>query len=380
MAALSDGIVLDLKRVRETKPTTAQRQRLIEKADEVLKAGPFSVVHKTALPPSGDPHDYMSVGPYWWPDPGKPDGLPYIRRDGRINPEFHGDRYDHTRLSDFARATKHLALAWAISGERRYGDRAALLLRTWFLDPATRMNPHLEFGQAIPGHCTGRGIGIIDTQQLIPLLDAIELLLAGGILSSADGVGLRSWFRAYLDWLASSDHGRTERDEHNNHGTWCDAQIAAFALFAGRPDLAHQVIAEVPSRRIDRHIEPDGRQPHELARTRSLSYSCYNLAGLFTLAWTGRHVGIDLWNYASADGRSLRRAVDWLLPYADPARPWPYEQIDETGRPALLPIFAQAAIAWREPRYAAAAERVVPLSGDVTVAICWPMSGVSGAA
>src|SRR5262249_1738075 len=61
--------------------------KLIREADLALTSATFSVVEKELTPPSGDKHDYMSIAPYWWPNPNRSSGLPYIRRDGQINPE-----------------------------------------------------------------------------------------------------------------------------------------------------------------------------------------------------------------------------------------------------------------------------------------------------
>src|SRR5215471_19027754 len=62
--------------------------RLESDARKALKQEPVSVVTKAVTPPSGDKHDYMSQAPYFWPDPSKPNGLPYLRRDGERNPEI----------------------------------------------------------------------------------------------------------------------------------------------------------------------------------------------------------------------------------------------------------------------------------------------------
>ena len=81
--------LLDAKKLEATKqqirngdsklvPALAKLEREAQKA---LTAGPFSVTSKEVTPPSGDKHDYMSQAPYFWADPSKPDGLPYIRRE-----------------------------------------------------------------------------------------------------------------------------------------------------------------------------------------------------------------------------------------------------------------------------------------------------------
>lgn len=293
--------------------TTEALQVLRAAADEARAAGPWSVTNKPFTPPSGDKRDYMSVGPYWWPDPDQPDGLPYIRRDGEVNPERA--LYDNVTLGRMSTAVRRLGLAYHFTEHEPYAEHAARLLRVWFLDETTRMNPHLQYGQAIPGITEGRFIGIIDTASLVAMLDAVLLLRASPAWTEADHAGLQGWFDAYLRWLLASAHGVREGNYHNNHGTWHDLQCVTYALFVGDLDLATALLEHVPRRRIVPHLAPDGRQPRELARTLPLHYSIYNARALVKLAVLGRHVDVDLWAFADDEGRSLARALDWLRPY-----------------------------------------------------------------
>jgi hypothetical protein len=343
-------------------PPAAPLARLRRDADAALKQKPVSVMDKPVVPPSGDKHDYMSVGPYWWPDPKKEDGLPYIRKDGVVNPERHN--YDNVGMGRMRGAVTTLAPAWYFTGHEPYAEHAATLLRTWFLDPATRMNPHLEFGQAIPGRCTGRGIGIIDTTGLADVVDAVGLLAGSKAWTEADQQGMVDWFRRYLDWLLTSRHGREEARTHNNHGTWYDVQVASFALFVGKDAAARDVLRKAAERRIAAHIEPDGRQPRELARTKSWSYSTMNLRGLFALAALAERVDVDLWTYESSDGRSLRKALDYLGPFAVGEKQWPHKQIRKLRPTSVAPLLRRAAIAWREPRYEALLARIPGVRED----------------
>ncbi len=335
-------------------------EALRRNADAALQEGPYSVMHKRALPPSGDRHDYVSYGPYWWPDPDKPDGLPYVRRDGERNPEFLDDtRSDSPRLKALADAVSRLALAsWLLPAGEPYARRAAHLLRVWFVDPATRMNAHLEFGQAIPGRVAGRGIGIIDTSRLAGTVDDVGLLAQTPAWSAADQSALQHWFAEYLDWLIDSSHGHDERGALNNHGTWYDAQVVSFSLFTGRGDLARRTIATDTRARIDAQIEPDGRQPAELARTKAFDYSVFNLNAYVALAAMGTSLGEDLWGYTSPLGGSIRKAIDWLSSWTDDALPWTYTQIEPLDRGRLLPLLLQAARATGDARYAAAIARL----------------------
>ena len=326
-------------------------ENLLYEGARALEVGPFTVMNKSRTPPSGDKHDYMSMGPYWWPDPTEPNGLPYVRRDGERNPES-SQGYDRPELGALVEAVETLALAYFFTEDDRYSRRATHLLRVWFLDPETRMNPHLQFGQGIPGLVEGRGIGIIETRSFARIVDAIGLMADAASWTTVDEQGMRMWMQAYLDWLRTSEYGRDERNEHNNHGTWYDVQVVALALFVGDKAQARQVIEESKIVRIDRHILPDGRQPHELARTRSLSYSAMNLEGLCQLAEMGRRVGVDLWHYKSPNGGSIRKALDFLVPYADPGLAWPYRQITRTDSDLLLVHLRRALLVYREDEYA----------------------------
>ena len=151
-----------------------------------------------------------------------------------------------------------------------------------------------------------------------------------------------AWFTAYLEWLRTSKHGREESAAKNNHGTWYDAQVAAFALFTGQDQVAREVIEGSRNIRIARQIEPDGRQPAELARTKPFGYSNFNVQALFTLAALGQTVNVDLWRYETADGRSLRKALDFLAEYAAPEKAWPYKDL-KFDRALLTPLLQQGA-------------------------------------
>ena len=122
--------------------------KLKRDADDALNGGTFSVVHKELAPPSGDKHDYMSIAPYWWPNPNTPNGLPYVRRDGEVNLE-RDQTSDRRRLDDLVRGVTTLALGYFFTGREDYAAHAARLMRAWFLDDATRMNPHLRYAQAV---------------------------------------------------------------------------------------------------------------------------------------------------------------------------------------------------------------------------------------
>ena len=322
---------------RELQPA---RNALLAEADQALKMTPPSVMDKPLTAASGDKHDYYSFGPYWWPDPTKPDGLPYIRRDGEVNPTTRHNS-DDGAFSQLSKAIETLGLAYWFTQDERYAQKAAVLLRVWFLDPATRMNPNLQHAQAIPGITEGRGIGLIESRRFIEMNDAIALLADSSAWTAAEQAAYRAWLADFYTWLTTSANGRDELNEKNNHGTWCDAQTAALALVLDRPTDAKKILTAGLDRRLAQQIEPDGSQPLELARTNSLGYSCFNLEALFTCARLAEHVGIDWWNYTTADGRSLHAALAYLGPYVDPAKVWPKTDLHPAERNRLVPLLAE---------------------------------------
>jgi len=359
--------LLDAGRLQAARAAIAQRDPAImpawtalkADADKALAAERFSVVDKTTTPPSGDKHDYMTQAPYWWPDPKRPDGLPYIRRDGERNPEL--DKLpDHVAMDRMASAVTTLALAAYLGNNEHYGTKAAQLLRPWFVDPATRMNPSLTYAQFIPGINTGRGIGLIETRGLSRVVDAISLVDSIGALPAADKAALRDWFSRFVTWMRESPHGRDESNAKNNHGTYYDLQVVTFALFVEQPAIAKQMLEDARAKRLDAQIEPDGRQPLELARTRSFSYSVMNIDGLTQLATVGDRVGVDLWSYTRKGAKqpAIREALLYLAPYALGDAKWPHQQIGNWDPPSLFPVLRRAAQRYQDAEFRGIVARV----------------------
>jgi hypothetical protein len=325
-------------------------RRLLHDADKALAAPIVAVTDKkTLLPPSGDKHDYFSLSPYWWPDSSKRDGLPYIRRDGVTNPESKRD-LDQPRVASMGGNVETLALAYYFSGDERYARRAGQQLRAWFVDTATRMTPHLRYSQLVRGNPEERGSGIIDTRWFIEAIDASELLEGAPGWSDADEQALRRWMADYLTWLQTSPNGKHERAARNNHGSWYAAQAATYALFTGDTALVRGIAADAKAR-IGWQITPDGQQPLELERTRSMHYSGFNVEALSRVAELGQRVNVDLWHYEAPTGGSLRKALDHLAKYtAEPAN-WPGQQIDSIDVTDMLRVLRRAQMAYEAPIY-----------------------------
>jgi hypothetical protein len=347
------------QRVAIGKPSDPALNRLRAEADRALKLPVLSVTDKQVLPPSGDKHDYMSLAPYWWPNPQTPNGLPYIRRDGERNPEVNKIR-DHRELDDLISAVHRLGLAYYIFGDDVYAAKATALLRAWFIEPQTRMNPNLTYAQAVPGRNQGRGTGLIETRDIVKLIDGVGLLAGSHSWTANDQKSLESWCAKFLDWMRHSANGKDEARAQNNHGSFYDVQVASLALFTGDTAFAEGVLREACHRRILKQIDRDGRQPLELERTKSMSYSAFNLEALFELGALGERVSLDLWNCQAKDGPAIRKALDFLEPFASGDRNWIYKQIEPVNRREIAVRFALAATKYRNPAYRDAARRIDP--------------------
>ncbi|MEU9184160.1 alginate lyase family protein [Streptomyces sp. NPDC048484] len=372
-----DTAVLDGARLQQAKIRLDhgdQRLRraaraLTARADTWLNQGPWTVVDKPRPAPGGDIHDYLSQAPYWWPSTSptadNPWGCPYVQRDGERNPEVDTgtDRQDVEKVFDSA---YDLSLAWYYTGEKRYAEKAGQILRTWFLDPDTRMNPNLNHAQFIPCKYDGRAIGIIDfSQSYTSVLDALAILDTGATgWTRTDRSGMARWNTGFLDWLRNSDFGKQEAAAANNHGTFYDMQVAALAYATGDRKLARRTVLNAGSTRIAPQIAADGSQPQELARTRSWHYSTFDLVAYTRLAAIGEHVGVNLWKYRGPDGQSLFKAVDYLLPAATAAGAWPHPEL-EFHRYAATDVVHAAADAGDRQAQRAVRSLEEPPGGDL---------------
>ncbi len=290
-------------------------QALQERAAKALLAPNRSVVNKTLTPPSGSKNDYMSMGPYWWPNPNTPNGLPYVQRDGQRNPESHGSALDADNLQGMASDSLDLALMYRFTQDARYAEKAAAVIRAWFLTPATRMNPHLRYAQSIPGIVDGRGLGIIDTRELWKVIDAAALIHPA--LSPAEMQALRDWFVQYAQWLSTSDNGKDEAAAKNNHGMFFDVQLALYWLYTGETARARQLVFDAQTNRFAAQFDKRGWMPLELARTKPYHYHTFTLEAVTRLALYGQRLQALVpagQGWSASDARCSAAALDISCP------------------------------------------------------------------
>jgi hypothetical protein len=323
----SDAVKIDFAKLAINKKRVAQKdpalmpayKQLIKDAEKIMLLKPTSVMDKVDTPPSGNKHDYMSIAPYWWPDPSKPNGVPYMRKDGQVTPEtkLYSDKNNLPPLCDYVYT---LSLAYYFSNDERYATKAATLTKVWFLDTATKMNPNMDFGQAVKGVATGRGEAMIDSRHFMFLLDGIQIIGKSAAWSQQDEQGLQQWFKQYLNWMHSSKNGLDELNANNNHGIWYDAQDICYSLYVHDTLNAKKALAR-NFKRLSEQQDEHGFFPLELARQTSMHYSTFILNAFQIIAQLADQLNADYW-HQSIQNKSLEKAYQALLPYMTKEKAW----------------------------------------------------------
>ena len=320
--------------------------QLVAEADSYLSQKAPSVMDKTRMPPSGDKHDFLSLAPFHWPDNTKPNGIPYIYRDGEVNPEIY-TAHDGIFMHRMIERVKILSVAYYFTGNNVYANKTSELLHIWFLDNDTYMNPNLQHAEVITGKNNGTRSGIITGNYFPVVLDAIKLIEDSPAWTDEDQKLIELWFDKYLEWLLSSKFGKRESKALNNHGTWYDVQASSISLFLNKTDITRDILENNMNKRISEKIRPDGTQSFEIPRQNSLGYHIFNLLGFFNLAKIGENIGIDLWDYETPEGSGMQKALDYLLPFAIGNKTWPYDQIKPIDKNELHNLICQATVHYK---------------------------------
>jgi hypothetical protein len=352
----------------------AMATKIVKEAEKRVGKPIITITENENLQASKDPHDYFSIGRYFWPDPSKSDGLPWINRDGETNPDAV-KASDEKKLGEMIHAVEYLSLAYYLTGDEKYGSEASRFLRGFFLDAETKMNPHLDYGQSVPGKATGRGWGLIDTRGFMVLPDVLKFLEKCPAWTAKDREGMKAWWTAYGNWMQTSKIGLQEKSAPNNHGAAYDVQLGAVLVMAEKEDEAKKVLGESLPARLDAHITPEGEQPRELARTKSWSYSCFNLKNICKGSVMARSLGIDLWSREGEGGRgSLRKAMLYLVPFLKNPDEWSEKQITKFDSKEARYWLDVGAVVYEEEAIRAAQKEFAPMEkADVTDWVSTPV-------
>lgn len=294
------------------------RHRILAAGSRYLSQSPLTITAFPTNRSAGGLNDYYSQADYFWPNPNDPNG-PYINRDGQSNPDnFNEHRKVMVALSIQMPA---LTAAWILTEDHRYAKLACDHLRAWFITPETRMNPNLQFAQAVQGVSTGRSYGIIDTLHLVEVARAASFLMPN-LLGAQESFAVRAWFSSYLAWLSTSDHGIQERDTKNNHAICWALQAAEFAGFVGNDSARSEVYRRYRDVLLPDQLELDGSFPREIARTKPYSYSIFNFDVMAGLCQSLKGLTRDPPSFQLPDGRGLCKAAGFIYPYLKDKNAW----------------------------------------------------------
>ena len=316
---------------RPTEPwEKAAKVALREAAESAMEQGPWSVMDKddSQIAPSGNKHDFVSYSEYFWKNA---DGeLEW--RDGQVNKSMITK--DIQGLYKMWSAVRILGTAGYLLDEPKFSERAAFLLRHWFLEPSYAMTPHLKYAAGIPGRVVGhkeeridgRGEGLHRMKELPRILDTVALLEASGFWTKEDREGFRTWLRAYVKWGTESKLGAHERMAVNNHGVYYVAHMLACALYLNDKPLATELIEKDYKERLINQIAADGMLPAEYERTRPFHYVVYTLQGFGFLAELSRNSGTNIYDFKGPKGASLCDAFAALVPFLKGEKEWPRKE------------------------------------------------------
>jgi hypothetical protein len=306
---------------KEVKQTL--HKHIIKEAAWALGLEPITVTAQTSLRSAGGRHDFFSEGDYWWPNPQSPDS-PYIQKDGMTNPDnFVAHRHAMIR---FSRIVGALASAYKITGDEKYVTHALKHCRAWFVDTATLMNPNLLYAQAIKGRFAGRGIGIIDAIHFMEVVQGLMAMQDAKSMNKDDLTAIKNWFAQFLQWLTTHQYGKDEMNAANNHGTCWVMQVAAFAKFTGNNQLMDFCRDRYKTVLLPKQMADDGSFPLELRRTKPYGYSLFNLDAMTTICQILSTKEDNLWVFQTADGKSIKKGIEYLYPFVKDKKKWPGKQ------------------------------------------------------
>jgi len=333
------------KEVKET-----LKKQVITDATWAMQQEPVTVTANSSPRSAGSKHDFYSEGDYWWPDPKSIDS-PYVQRDGLTNPDnFIAHRLVMIR---FSRIIGALASAYKITGDEKYAKQALLHCNAWFVNVDSKMNPNLLYAQAIKGRVTGRGIGIIDTIHLMEVVQGLLAMQKSTTINETALYAIRLWFDQYLEWLTTHQYGKDEMDAENNHGTCWVMQVASFARFTKNEKLLAFCSERFKKTLLPNQMANDGSFPREIRRTKPYGYSIFNLDAMATICQILSTEKDNLWDYVTADGKSIKKGIEFLHPYVKDKNKWPFQKdvMYWEEWPVAQPFLVFGAIAYQQKEW-----------------------------
>jgi hypothetical protein len=364
------------KKIEEgDRETRIHFKNLVRSANNALKRKIHPITRKVYVAPSGDKHDFIAYGAYAWPNPDSEDGMPWKLRDGYANPKA---KIDWNRFLPMSETVEILAYAFYFTGDEKYAQRAAELLRTWFIDKKTRMNPNAEYGKVIPGKTKGgypvAGFGYCFRR----IYDSAGILDGSEHWTKKDRRQFRTWTKKFIKWALNSPYGEKERTANGNHTTFYHMIMTLQYLYVGDRTAASESL-EGYKKRMRIQFTPDGKQPFEMKRVNNYDYSRCNLQIALDLAQLGDHFQrIDLWSYLNRRKGSIRKSIEFMVPYLSGKKQWDHFKRGSFKVPPVLrwQLLRRAAVGFREPAFENAAKAVKTESMEPLVFLAYPEAAI----
>lgn len=262
-------------------------------------------------------------------------------------------------LLQFTLAVPALTAAWLITHTadtpraNRYAEQAATHLRAWFVTPATRMEPSLNFA-ASATNTAGHPEGIVETSSLAEIAIALPFLVRSGALPPEEASAVNAWFAAFFTWLTTSRLAGLAKDRKDHVGSSWLLQCAAYARLSGNDAPLAELRHQFKTVTIRAQIIAEGNFPHELTTPNPYRNSLFNL-DLLTAACDLLSTRFEsLWEYQLQDGPGLLAAITRHAPFIENRGAWPYRADAHLfgELPCRRPALLFAARAYQRPDYA----------------------------
>lgn len=117
-------------------------------------------------------------------------------------------------INDASQAVIYNAIAYALESTSTYSKNVANLINTFFLAPATKMNPNMNFGQIVrgpgPDGVSGTFTGVLDLRGIVKIINGIAIVKAAGSpdWTQAFDQQMNFWLTDYVNWLKTSSVGQ----------------------------------------------------------------------------------------------------------------------------------------------------------------------------
>jgi Alginate lyase len=253
---------------------------------------------------------------------------------------------------DDAAAAYGLAIAYVATGDKTYADAAARYLMAWATTTKSTRNTCKEGGDC--------QTSLIISRNAPGFSFAADLIAPSGAMTAADEATFRTWLRDVILPTAS------ERD--NN---WGDAgTFARIALTAYLGDAAGFDAAVARWRAMMDLVDADGHIPEEVRRgSNGIMYTQEALQYKVGAASIAARRGIDLWGYEGKSGATLKKSIDYLVPFLHERDSWPWD--DHAEIPAPSPMWELVYAHWPDVPYVDLLMAGRPFSDDAHSAIRW---------